>query len=89
MKITTTTIQHISEQNKPFVPYIASKLKLDEETVNETIIRVLNEAHRQANILLILPYLEKYFGEKDKAMFDAIVEAMNTGALEVETTITE
>ena len=103
MKIKTILTLNISVQNQNLVPYIATKYTKEkkiiqetvdgtteetiQETMRETIVRVTQDAVRQAQTLLIVPYLERYFGEKDKAMFDALVLELENGGIEVETTI--
>lgn len=93
MIIETTIKIHVSGANEPLVPYLANAKGLvkknDEEmeTVPEAIERIMNNAHRVATMQEIVPDLERYFGIKDKAQFDSLLESLQNGAVEVSTVI--
>jgi hypothetical protein len=93
MIIETITRIHISEANEALVPYLAHNKGLikknDEEmeTVPEAVERIMNNCHRVAAYQEIVPDLERYFGIKDKAQFEVLIEALNNGSIEVITVI--
>lgn len=93
MIIETTIKIYVSEENEPLVGYIADaegivkKNEEEMETIPEAIKRIMNTTHTVATMQKIIPHLERYFGIKDKVQFDALLDSLNNGAVEVSTII--
>ena len=89
MKIITTTTIEISEENKPFIAYIVEKCwgTQENETVEEAVIRLRNFVSFTNAFGQIAPHIWAYFWEAGKDKTEIIVNALNNGAITVETII--
>lgn len=89
MKIITTTTLEISPENEALIPIVVAKNggQLDGETIEQSIARIRNDAANFALRGQVIPNIRAYFGEKDSATAEAILAAIDAGAIHSETVI--
>ena len=89
MKIITTTTIEVSEENEPFIAYIVAKNwgTMGEETTEEAVIRLRNFVSFTNAFGQIAPHIWAYFWDAGKDKTEIIVNALNNGAITVETII--
>lgn len=89
MKIITTTVINISEENQGLLPLIVSKNGRieDGETLEMAIKRMRDSVSFELAVNQIVPHLKSYFGEKDIVTSTALEQALREGGIEVSTEI--